>query len=123
MPPRKPMPITLLERFGGLTLVYLTTIGGGLLSLGVNYQQFQQIKQAQQEGKEEQKAMSAKLSEFREKQIGGLQDVQVLKTNVQNLDSRVLVIERIFIDRPQPPFGNRESTTTTTTTQNNGNKR
>lgn len=101
MPPRKPAPITLVERFGGLTLVFVTTIGGGLLSLGINWQQFQQIKEAQQEGKDEQKALSAKLSEFREKQIGGLQDIQVLKNNVQNLDSRVLVIERIFIEKPQ----------------------
>jgi hypothetical protein len=122
MAPRKPPVTTIIERFGGLTLVFITTIGGGLVSLGVNWGQFQQIKEAQREGKDELKAVSARLSEFREKQIGGLQDVQVLKSNVQNLDSRVLVIERIFIDRPQPPFGNRESTTTTTTTQN-ANKR
>jgi hypothetical protein len=100
MPPRKPPPRPFLERFGGLTTWMIGIVAGGLVNTGIMYQQFDQVKKNQADSKEEQKAQAAKLSEFREKQITGLADIQVLKGNVQNLDARVLVIERVFIERP-----------------------
>lgn len=90
---------TFIERFGGVTTWMIGTFAGGLFSIGFNYAQFQQIKLAQLEGKEEQKLQAAKLADFREKQVSSLRDIDVLKTNVQGLDSRVLVIERVFIEK------------------------
>ena len=101
MPPRKPPPKPFLERFGS-HLPWLITISvGGLFNLGFNAAQFEEIKKSQRESKEEQKVQATKLAEFREKQIAGLADIQVLKGNVQNLDARVLVIERIFYEQPK----------------------
>jgi hypothetical protein len=100
MPPRKPPARPFLERFGGMTTWLLGIVVGGLFNTGIMYQQFQELKKSLGESREEQKVQSARLTEFREKQITGLADIQVLKGNVQNLDARVLVIERVFIERP-----------------------
>lgn len=88
---------------GNLALFLL--IVGGLVNTGVMYQQFAQVKQNQEIQSADQKALNAKLTEISNKQIGGLQDISTLKTNVQaldsgvrNLDGRVLVIERTFIE-------------------------
>jgi hypothetical protein len=102
MPPRRPPEVKpFLERFGGLTTWLVGIAAGGLINAGIMYSQFQVVIKAQAESKDELKAQASRLGEFREKQIGGLADIQVLKSNVQNLDARVLVIERIFIEQPK----------------------
>lgn len=94
--PEKPF----LERYGGLTTWLVGIAAGGLIQAGIMYQQFQVIIKSQNESREELRVQSARLNDFREKQIAGLNDIKVLQGNVQNLDARVLVIERIFIERP-----------------------
>lgn len=79
----------------------ITILVGGLFSTGMSYRQFQEVLKNQETSSIEQKALAAKVTEMREKQIGGLQDIQTLKTNVQAIDNRVLVIERIFIEQPK----------------------
>jgi hypothetical protein len=99
-PRRQPEVKPFLERFGGLTTWLVGIVAGGLINTGMMYAQFQQVLRAQAESKDELRLQASRLSEFREKQIVGLQDIQVLKGNVQTLDARVLVIERIFIEQP-----------------------
>lgn len=76
-----------------------------LVSTGITINQFQQIQKNQEMQNSEQKLQNARLTEISNKQIVGLQDIATLKTNVQtvdnsvrNLDGRVLVIERTFIE-------------------------
>lgn len=100
MAPRKTRT-SFAERFSSLTPWLAGIIFGGLVNTGVMYQQFQEVRKTQEEVKEELKQQALRLAEFREKQIASLADIQVLKGNIQNLDNRVLVIERIFVEKPQ----------------------
>lgn len=88
---------------GNLTLAML--IIGGLVNTGIMYQQFNEVKRNQEVQSVDQKAINARLTEISNKQIGGLNDIANLKTNVQAvgekvqaIDGRVLVIERTFIE-------------------------
>jgi hypothetical protein len=74
---------------------------GGLFNTGIMYQKFDQVMKNQEESARDQKSANGKITEMREKQIVGLQDIQTLKTNVQAIDNRVLVIERVFIEQPK----------------------
>jgi cell division protein FtsL len=76
-----------------------------LVSMGMIYQQFTEVRKNQEVQSVEQKSVNARLTEISNKQIGGLQDIAALKTNVQGIgekvqaiDGRVLVIERTFIE-------------------------
>lgn len=88
----------------GLSLIeknkwFIGLLVGGLVNTGVMWQQFQEVQKRLEETRVAEITTATRLSEFREKQIGGLQDIEVLKSTVKNLDSRVLVIERVFIER------------------------
>ena len=71
------------------------------------WQQFQEVQKRLEETRMAEVSTATKLAEFREKQIGGLQDIEVLKSTLKNLDSRVLVIERVFIERNPAPLPDR----------------
>lgn len=81
-----------------------TTVGvgliiGGLLNMGMTYQQFQQVK-------EDQKAIAMLVSTMRENQITGLEKMVQIKNDQANFgvrlegfDSRLNSIERALIIR------------------------
>lgn len=82
-------------------LALLIIIGTMLVNIGMTRQKFEEIIKNQEGSSAEMKAQAARLTEFRENQIGGLRDIQTLKTSVQAIDNRVLVIERTFIEVPK----------------------
>lgn len=100
-PKRTPQqkPATLAAISGNSWLIAI--VCGGLFNIGMTYRQFQEVLNNQEISSAEQKRLASQVTEMREKQIGGLQDIQTLKTNVQAIDNRVLVIERIFIEQPK----------------------
>lgn len=97
LPQQKPAVLAAIS--GNSWLIAIVV--GGLFNTGMTYQQFTEVRKNQEISSTEQKLLAAKVTEMREKQIGGLQDIQTLKSNVHNLDNRVLVIERIFIEQPK----------------------
>lgn len=74
---------------------------GGLFNTGIMYQKFDQVMKNQDDSAKAQSVANSQITAIREKQIVGLQDIATLKTNVQAIDNRVLVIERIFIEQPK----------------------
>jgi hypothetical protein len=84
-----------------LILVSLMAFLAWGTQLGVMMTQFGQVKANQDDSKIFQAAITLKMNEFREKQIVGLAKVDALEGNVRNLDNRVLVIERVFVERPE----------------------
>lgn len=79
----------------------IAIVVGGLFNTGMTYQQFTEVRKNQEISSAEQKHLTAKVNDMREKQVEGIQDIQTLKRDVQTIDNRVLVIERIFIEQPK----------------------
>lgn len=97
--PPPPPPMTLISWAAANTAILLL-IGTTLINIGMTRQKFDEVIKNQEVSSTELKIQAARLTEFREKQIGGLRDIEVLKTTVQGIDNRVLVIERTFIEMP-----------------------
>lgn len=66
---------------------------GGLLHTGMMYQQFQQLRADQEKN-------SSLVAVMRENQINGLAAIRTLQSEVQRHDERIVVIERLFITKP-----------------------
>lgn len=81
----------------------ITIVVGGLFSTGMNYQQFHEVRKNQEASALDQKMLTAKVTDMREKQVESTQDIATLKRDVSTIDNRVLVIERIFIEQPKRP--------------------
>jgi len=101
---RTPEPKALLSMISGVVGI-VSIVVVGLFNIGINYQQFAQVKEKIAEQGAEQRQTTSTMRQLREDQIRSIEDVrsiknnmQGLETNVRNLDGRVLVIERTFIE-------------------------
>lgn len=97
-------PKPLLSMITGVVgLISIVVVG--LFNIGINYQQFNEVKKTQAEQGAEQKQSNMTMRQLREDQIRSIEDVRSIKNNMQTLDNnvraldgRVLVIERTFIE-------------------------
>lgn len=86
MAPRRPV-VHKLDKAFWLSLVGVTLTGA--LNIGVNWQQFQEVKETL-------KHHGGDIRTLNERQVANITNVQNLQTTVSNHEQRIIVIERTF---------------------------
>ena len=86
-------------KIGDFKRGFIALVIGGLFNTGYVFSEFRKVQANQEDAKLLLAAQVVKMAEIREKQIVGLQDIEALKGVTKNLDGRVLIIERVLIDR------------------------